>query len=692
MYPEGKDAFAERITEWRAKYLDYKVGKKQVKAVAKAVSRAQGTPRTPRTPGFNRNLSFRDSPFFRALAHSPLNPSKGSSTKNEQAAPFRRSPAALGADSRPASEESTSGEQAKATTPMLVPVKQRRQKEPESSMQYGSFVPTPPSKPPPFELPDPALESPAEDLSPTSKSPIGERAHKERDRPQLPRRSTSLSVPGSAYEVGTTTPPPHRSTLGARIRNPLPRHMSAAGPATSSKTRPFAQRMISGKGLQSQSTSRDVDLNVIDQVRARQKDFFGWMDQQLDMIETFYKSKEDEAGERLLVLREQLHEMRNRRIEEISHARRSRDIRKEDNRNSLGVPGVDGFDDSNGLSRDSIDRPGTREQVHSWVRPFERAFATAKTQAMGPRPGANSQALINMGLTTNQPGDNSDRRDPGRDYVRKPVHDHDVPYRTAKRKLKLALKEFYRGLELLKSYSLLNRTAFRKINKKYDKAVNAHPPLRYMSEKVNKAWFVSSDILEGHLHAVEDLYARYFERGNHKIAIGKLRSSSGRPGQYTGTIFRTGVLIGVGGVFAVQGLIYGAETLLHDPNPTIRTQASYLLQIYGGYFLALYLFTLFTLNCEIWNRNKINYVFIFELDPHNHLDWRELAEFPAFLTLLLGFFLWINFSDLGTQTMFIYYPVILIFVTALIIFIPAPILFHRSRRWFVYSHVSVSHM
>ena len=273
-----------------------------------------------------------------------------------------------------------------------------------------------------------------------------------------------------------------------------------------------------------------------------------------------------------------------------------------------------------------------------------------------------------------------------RDYSRRPP-DHDVSYRTAKRKLKLALQEFYRGLELLKSYAMLNRTAFRKLNKKFDKAVNARPPLRYMNEKVNKAWFVNSDVLEGHIKAVEDLYARYFERGNHKLAAGKLRSLSNKTTDESGSSFLNGFLIGTGVVFTVQGLIYGSQ-LLFDDDVQLRTHTSYLMQIYAGYFLMLLLFALFCINCFIWTKNKVNYPFIFEFEPRSHVDWRRLAEFPSFFLLLFGVFIWMNFSRYGPEWMYLYYPVILIGITAVIIFLPAPVLAHKSRQWFVYAHVS----
>jgi hypothetical protein len=559
---------------------------------------------------------------------------------------------------------------------MAIPAKN----EPPTDGKYGSFVPTPPSKPAhQFELPGPAL-------TPVNSAPhaSGSLSPLPGIRPNVSRlpsgRSVSVAVPEHAYEVGQTLSPRNRNGTFNNIRNRIQQSESAT---------PFMRRMFSvGTPLTpSESHRLDIDMVTVDQLRQRQKEFFGWMDGELDKVETFYKSKEDEAGERLKVLRDQLHVMRNRRIEEVAAAQHAKSIRKEDERHIFMRDGY-----SNGDSKKGDDyRPNSRDRMTAWLDPFERAVGHAKAKLTGPHPGSNSKALQKMQespeLHTQNQANRPRHIDEGRDYVRRPHYSDDIPYRSAKRKLKLALQEFYRGMELLKSYALLNRTAFRKINKKYDKAIAAHPPLRYMSEKVNKSWFVQSDVLDGHIHAVEDLYARYFERGNHKIATGKLRTSLGRPADRSLNAFQNGLLIGTGAVFAIQGVIYGAQ-LLHDHDPVIRLQTSYLLQIYAGYLLAIYLFAWFCLDCCIWSRNKINYQFVFEFDPRHQLDWRQLASFPSFLILLLGLFVWLNFSRYGAPEMYIYSPVILIFVTLLLIFIPAPIFFHRSRSWFAYAHVS----
>ncbi|CAI4212620.1 unnamed protein product [Parascedosporium putredinis] len=457
-------------------------------------------------------------------------------------------------------------------------------------MHYGSFVPTPGYMSPsvveesyPFELPAPALK---ESLK-HSDSVVEEGGRKWGRRGPLATAST-----WSASCCAAAPPAPQRAG-----RSPA-----------------------------------DISMQNLDLVREKQHEFHEFLDTELEKVEKFYRFKEDQAGKRLALLREQLHEMRNRRIQEMSQARAKNKPAKAQSRKHNKLGGSE--DEAQDEAKDLLSGFGHA----NWVKPFT-------DKILGPGP--NSKALQRW------PRPRADAR---RDYIRRP-DDRAVPYRSAKRKLKLALQEFYRSLELLKSYALLNRTAFRKLNKKYDKAVHARPPYRYLNDKVNPSYFVTSDVLEGYIQVVEDL------------------------------AFRNGLLLGTGIVFSIQGLTFGARLLTGaDTDFTLRQQTSYLMQIYGGYFLMLLLFIMFCIDCRFWHKNKINYHFIFEFDPRHQLDWKQLSEFPSFFTFLFGMFMWLNFSQYGSEDMYLYYPVVLIGISALIIFMPLRVFMVRSRNWFVYSH------
>lgn len=532
----------------------------------------------------------------------------------------------------------------------------------DSDVHYGSIVPTPPDRTPapisesgrsahPFELPAPAIKVPsngADSLS--AQRPLNHRT-----------LSSSASLSRIALDRQASLADSQRGGT-ADQRAPQP----SMTPSTMQTPRARMRRIFSlnAPTLERYRSRGEYNMRALDEVRDKERDFFEFLDSELDKVDTFYRQKEDHAGERLTLLRGQLHEMRNRRTSEIAEARR-----RKQNGEFNGHHHLKEGEDGNGGSHMPLLDP-------------IRAFDPLKAKLF--KPGPNSKALSRM-VSPLQIGDGTDER---RDYVRRPT-DEEVPYRTAKRKLKLALQEYYRGLELLKSYALLNRTAFRKLNKKYDKAVHARPPYRYMNEKVNKAWFVNSDVLDSLSSATEDLYARYFERGNHKIAAGKLKSLSKKKRDESGSAFQNGLMIGIGLVFGIQGLTYGAQLLWHE-DETIQTQTSYLLQIYGGYFLMWYLFSLFCLDCRLWMANRVNYQFIFEFDARSQLDWRQLSEFPSFFLLLLGMFMWLNFTRYGSPDIYLYYPVILIFFTFAILFMPAPIFYYKSRKWFLYSHVCLA--
>jgi hypothetical protein len=376
----------------------------------------------------------------------------------------------------------------------------------------------------------------------------------------------------NAFEVGKTKSPSKKhSSLPARYKSVFsPMRMNSdAGPITQTKTRPSVRRLFSMSNKSPPASPGDVPLEAYRDLDLRQAEFFNFLDMELEKIETFYKEKEEEATNRLAILRDQLHIMRDRRIDEIIQ-RQTAKIKAKSKKNSLAPLLKNSHGNSSG-DENSDDTKNGDAMNSSWLNPIDAALEAINAGKYGKSTKEITQLATPAAL---KPKDYLDGRS---DFVRRP-NLPDVPYQSAKRKLKTALQEYYRGLELLKSYALLNRTAFRKINKKYDKTVNARPSSRYMTEKVNQAAFVNSDVIEGHIRAVEDLYARYFERGNHKVAVGKLRIKLARAGDYTDNTFRNGVLLASAIILGVQGLIK-SQNIIHLDNNPISIQTTYLLQV-----------------------------------------------------------------------------------------------------------------
>ncbi|KAJ2893851.1 signal transduction protein [Zalerion maritima] len=708
----AKELENELVPEWRIKYLNYKGGKKLIKQITKALHKANSN--TPYSSGRQGQHSpgnrfiYDLSPPNNNIGPSPNGADSAGRKKDNIAAGDSTGPTVNTDPGRPADREHLGRGRGAVSTGDLAPYRSAPQTIPTESeahrreklsltgnsprFHYGSFVLTPPtnapSLPPPppsndddFALPDPALKSTPSQHHTTQRPVYGERnaSALSLGTPAMDARRSS-SVPGLSNFDNPRNAGVNRGQGAASTRRETPRQ----GTLTRLFSSTDGVRGTSIGNLTRKTAAGDLsdfNLQAWDQVKKRNEDFVKFLNDELHKVEDFYKLKETQAGQRLDLLREQLHEMRNRRTDELIERKRIVQRRKgeavEDASNEM-VDG-DGY-------KDDADGKGIAETMgepHAWIDPIKAKVF---------RPGPNSKALQKMARTPTFGGEYERQgqeqlaaTDDRRDYTRRPIDD-DVPYRTAKRKLKLALQEFYRGLELLKAYALLNRTAFRKLNKKYDKAVHPRTSYKFMTEHVNKAWFVNSDVLDQHVRVVEDLYARYFERGNHKIAVGKLRGSKKGTGDESGSAFRCGILLGTGLVFAIQGLITAVNILLHSSDSGLRQDTSYLLQVYGGYFLMLYLLLLFCLDCRQWTKSKVNYPFIFELDPRHHLDWRQLAEFPCFFTFVFGIIFWFNFTGYGGENMFLWWPVVLIGISAVLIFLPLPILGYKSRLWFVYSH------
>ncbi|CAI6304982.1 unnamed protein product [Periconia digitata] len=671
----AKELDRDLVPEWRVKYLDYKTGKKKLKAIRRALRSVNQTPRLRLRGG----TTFTPSPFDTAPKYSFLNRNHGKAIDTSREPENLR---AIAIDKSKSEHEANSsgksrlnGENKDEEAPL------NAQEDPRypGLTRYGSIIGTPPKhgasldkakRPPSLKLPGAALDP---DNTFPAVGPSDRRHASASER--LPSSSEAGTETNNAFEVGKTRSPTAAKSLPARYKSIFsPKRMnSTPSVPVSQPPRPLAKRVFSLAQNTPPPAHGDVPLEAYRELDMRQAEFFHFLDMELDKIETFYKQKEDEATERLGVLREQLHTMADSRLTDLIERHTAKIKAKADKHTAAGKPLL------NGRGGGSHDIDTNNGHNGSMMNPTSLIDSALQAVQAG-KYGKSTKAMHGLATPSAlRPASSDDRGD----YQRKPERSH-IPYQTAKRKLKVALQEYYRGLELLKSYALLNRTAFRKINKKYDKAVNARPSLRYMSEKVNQAWFVNSDVIEGHIRAVEDLYARYFEKGNHKVAVNRLRIKIARAGDYTENSFRNGLMLGFGAVFGVQGIVKAVE-LLYGDDQTRVTNTSYLLQIYAGYFFMNFLFILFCLDCRVWSTHKINYVFVFEYDTRHHLDWRQLFELPCFFLFLLGLFIWLNFSQYGDPNIFLYYPVILLGLTAILLFIPLKIFYYRSRLWLLVS-------
>lgn len=444
---------------------------------------------------------------------------------------------------------------------------------------YGSIIGSPPDDEPAStrERAPPSLKLPGAALDPDRSSPnIGASTASSREQDRTGHTPAPTPDTDNAFEVGKTRSPGKKhNSLPARYKSVFsPKRMNSdAGPVTQTKTRPSARRLFSLSSKTPPASPGDVPLEAYRDLDLRQAEFFNFLDMELQKIETFYKEKEEEATQRLAILRDQLHIMRDRRIDEIIQRQTAKIKAK--NKHKAKQPLLSNGQASSSGDENSDDTKTNNDIMNSsWLNPIDAALEAINAGKYGKSTKEIAQLATPAAL---QPKDYLEGRS---DFVRRPDLP-EVPYQSAKRKLKSALQEYYRGLELLKSYALLNRTAFRKINKKYDKTVNARPSTRYMTEKVNQAWFVNSDVIEGHIRAVEDLYARYFEKGNHKVAVGKLRIKIARAGDYTDNTFRNGVLLTAGTILGIQAVVKAdmIADLHHPESNALSLRTSYLLQV-----------------------------------------------------------------------------------------------------------------
>ncbi|CAN6614750.1 hypothetical protein TRVA0_006S00386 [Trichomonascus vanleenenianus] len=395
--------------------------------------------------------------------------------------------------------------------------------------------------------------------------------------------------------------------------------------------------MSEGEITRSRSYFRPFDMmNMGSAALHPEVEFVQWVDDQVRQINEFYIEKEEEAVDRYLILQDQL-------IRMLEHRKQA----KGSYHNTKATNPLNEVARSTGSAIvKKVDLPSLPVRLRH-LRKNGKEDSTH-------HHGASESHVV--------------------DYERK---DEDtVSYISAKRQLKLATAEYYRSLELLKGYRALNYTAIRKIVKKFDKLTHNSICEKYL-EKLNGLEFVKSDILDNLLVKTENLYASYFEDGNHKSAVEKLRAKE-FPEQHYTDMFTIGLFLGLSVPLFVYALVTGIQHLGHPERP----DTSYLFQIWGGFFIVILMLNLFTINLMIWKKQKINYPFVFEFDPRYILDPCQYGVIPAILMFLLSVFGWFTFNDFFPTTFPArYFPCIYLGICVAVFVVPLPIFQWRSRRW-----------
>ncbi|CCH41884.1 putative membrane protein [Wickerhamomyces ciferrii] len=331
------------------------------------------------------------------------------------------------------------------------------------------------------------------------------------------------------------------------------------------------------------------------------KEFIDWLDSELEKIEVFYREKEEQAVERFLLLQDQLYQLKEQK-ENLKYKR--------------------GHEHSEELLHLKMDEAKRKlRKINKYELPSLPKFPFKKKKK----------------VKSDDDDSYYDDQHSRRDYV--PRDKHRVPYYVAKRQIKSAVQEYYRGLELLKSYRMLNRTGFRKLVKKFDKQTHSELSNWYI-EKVNSNYFGTSDVLDNMIPKVEELFSLYFENGNRKVAVEKLRSNL-REDQFYTSMFLSGILFGISIPLLIYALYFGLhKTLTHE-----MPEGKFVLQIWGGFFLIVFMAALFAINCYVWTKYKINYKFIFEFNPKTALDFRQYSFIPSLILFFLAIFMWFSFND-----------------------------------------------
>ncbi|KAI9168978.1 hypothetical protein LWI28_004825 [Acer negundo] len=254
--------------------------------------------------------------------------------------------------------------------------------------------------------------------------------------------------------------------------------------------------------------------------------------------------------------------------------------------------------------------------------------------------------------------------------------------------LKLAFIEFHQKLRLLKNYCFLNTMAFSKIMKKYDKITSRNASKSYM-KMVDNSYLGSSDEVTKLMERVEVTFVKHFSNANRTKGMNVLRPKAKR--ERHRITFSTGFFAGCTFALLIALVTIVRAHGLLDPSKS-QGQRQYMDNLFPLYslfgFLVLHMI-MYGINIFYWRKYRVNYSFIFGFKQGTELGYRQvfLVSFGiamlALLTVIGNLDMEVNPITKNYNGFTESFPLILVILLVVLLFMPFNILYRTSRFFFL---------
>ncbi|XVF62823.1 hypothetical protein PTKIN_Ptkin09bG0039500 [Pterospermum kingtungense] len=370
--------------------------------------------------------------------------------------------------------------------------------------------------------------------------------------------------------------------------------------------------------------------------------FFERLDEELNKVNRFYKSKESEFVERGEILNKQLQILLDLK-QILSDRRRKPNAAAGDliPRSWSSSPRNSDFSESPAELNDGSTEMSQTDEVIAALEKNGVNFINSSASRAKTKKGKPKMAMrIDIPATTPTRTISAVTSMLWEDLVNNPKKEGPPDFFINRKKVQCAEKmirsafvELYRGLGLLKTYSSLNMVAFTKILKKFDKVANQQASASYL-KAVKRSHFISSDKIVRLMDEVESIFTKHFANNDRKKAMKFLRPQQQKESHMI-TFFVglfTGCFVSMFTVYIILAHLSGIFS------PT--TETDFMETVYPVFsvfaLLSLHLF-LYGCNLFMWKTTRINYNFIFEFAPSTSLKYRDAFFMcTTFMTSVVG--------------------------------------------------------